>query len=73
MRLSFKCFIFVFTILCFVCQTNASDKPNIIFILADDLGRNDISFYGHCKNGLRTPHIDKIFREGVSFNNFYAN
>lgn len=73
MRLSFKCFIFVFTILCFACQTNASDKPNIIFILADDLGRNDISFYGHGKNGLRTPHIDRIFREGVSFNNFYAN
>jgi arylsulfatase A-like enzyme len=49
------------------------DQPNIIFIIADDLGRNDISFYGQGKNGVQTPHIDKIFQSGVSFPNFYAN
>lgn len=51
----------------------SSEKPNIIFILADDLGRNDISFYGAGNNHVQTPNIDRIFRDGVSFNHFYAN
>ncbi|MFM7128520.1 MAG: sulfatase, partial [bacterium] len=54
-------------------NVHAARKPNVIFILADDLGRHDISFYGKGANGVRTPHIDGIFREGVSFTNFYSN
>lgn len=46
-------------------------KPNIIFILADDLGYGDLS----CQGGkdIRTPHIDRLFDNGVRFTNFYAN
>lgn len=46
-------------------------KPNIIFILADDLGYGDLS----CQGGkdIRTPHIDRLFDDGVRFTNFYAN
>jgi arylsulfatase A-like enzyme len=48
--------------------------PNVIFILVDDLGRHDISFESeNPKTAPRTPHIDSIFREGVSFRHFYAN
>ncbi|MFZ5719041.1 MAG: sulfatase-like hydrolase/transferase [Pseudomonadota bacterium] len=48
--------------------------PNILFILVDDLGYNDISFNGGGLAGgtVPTPHIDSIGREGVSFANGYA-
>ena len=49
-------------------------KPNIILILADDLGFNDVSLYnGGAGDGtLMTPNIDRIGKEGVRFNNGYA-
>lgn len=48
--------------------------PNVLFILADDLGFNDLSFNGGgVANGAApTPHIDAIAREGVVFRNGYA-
>lgn len=46
-------------------------KPNILFILVDDLGLGDLS----CQyaGDLRTPNIDRIFETGVRLDNFYAN
>lgn len=49
----------------------AADRPNIVVILADDLGRGDYSAFG--TRDIRTPHIDRLFREGMTFENFYAN
>jgi len=48
--------------------------PNIIVILADDLGRNDVTTYGggHADWGAATPHIDSLAREGVRFDHGYA-
>jgi arylsulfatase A-like enzyme len=46
-------------------------RPNIIFILADDLGYADASCYG--APTIRTPAIDRIAREGVRFTQAYAN
>lgn len=48
--------------------------PNIVLIVADDLGWNDISFYGGGVAGgsVRTPNIDGIGRAGVHFTNGYA-
>src|SRR5688572_3292873 len=45
-------------------------KPNIIFILADDLGYGDIGCYGQKK--IRTPNIDRLAAEGVRFTQAYA-
>lgn len=45
-------------------------KPNIIFILADDLGYGDLGCYG--QRQLRTPHIDRMAREGVRFTDCYS-
>jgi uncharacterized sulfatase len=46
------------------------DRPNIVFILADDLGWADLPAYGNTFN--EAPHIDKLASEGVRFTNAYA-
>ena len=48
----------------------AEQKPNIIYILADDLGYGDLSCYGQKK--FQTPNIDRIATEGMKFNNHYS-
>jgi arylsulfatase A-like enzyme len=48
-----------------------SAKPNILVILTDDQGRGDYSAFG--TKDIRTPHMDRLFREGLTFHNFYAN
>src|SRR6516225_7402882 len=45
-------------------------KPNIIFILADDLGYGDLGCYGQTK--IKTPNLDKLAAEGMRFTDFYA-
>jgi arylsulfatase A-like enzyme len=58
---------------CF-CQVVSSEKsisPNVIIILADDLGYADVGFNG-CKD-IPTPQIDKIAKEGVKFTNAYVS
>jgi arylsulfatase A-like enzyme len=46
-------------------------RPNILLILADDLGYGDLSAYG--ATDLRTPHVDSLLAAGTRFTNFYAN
>ena len=46
------------------------ERPNIIVIMADDLGYNDLGSYG-CKD-IPTPHIDKLAKEGVRFTSGYV-
>lgn len=48
--------------------TAAVDRPNIVLILADDLGYSDLGSYG---SEIRTPHLDALARDGVSFTQFY--
>ena len=49
----------------------ADERPNIIIIMSDDLGRGDYSAFG--TKDIRTPNIDRLCREGMTFQNFYAN
>ncbi len=55
-------------------QPPAERPPNIVFILADDMGFNDVSLYngGAADGSVMTPNIDAIARQGVLFENGYA-
>ncbi|QDU38295.1 Arylsulfatase [Maioricimonas rarisocia] len=48
----------------------AADKPNIVFVMADDLGYGDLGCYGQQK--IQTPNIDRLAAEGMKFTDFYA-
>jgi arylsulfatase A-like enzyme len=47
------------------------DRPNIVFIMADDLGYADLSCYGQLD--FQTPHLDRLAAQGVRFTQGYAN
>ena len=52
-------------------ETNDDLRPNIILILADDLGYGDISIYDK-SNLIKTPHLDQIAREGILFTDAHS-
>jgi arylsulfatase A-like enzyme len=60
-------------VLCVAASGGAAQpaRPNILVILTDDQGRGDYSAFG--TKDIRTPNIDRIFREGMTFQNFFAN
>ncbi len=49
---------------------HAARKPNLVFILADDLGYGDLGCYGQEK--IKTPRLDRMAREGLRFTSHYA-
>ncbi len=61
-----------FVLTCLLGGSAAADapKPNIVFILIDDLGWADLACYGHRFH--ETPHIDRLARQGMRFTDFYA-
>jgi arylsulfatase A-like enzyme len=48
----------------------AANQPNVIYILADDLGMGDLGCYGQQK--LKTPNIDRLASEGMRFTDHYS-
>jgi arylsulfatase A len=59
--------------LCSACQQRVNvltEKPNFVFILADDLGQHQVGIYG--SSFYETPNIDQLAAEGMRFNNAYA-
>ncbi len=65
---------FAFFCCCFGLHTNAiagdDPRPNIILIMADDLGYAELGCYGQKK--IRTPHLDQLAAEGMRFTQFYT-
>ena len=54
----------------FLSPLVAAERPNILLIMADDMGWSDIGCYG---GEIETPNIDRIAAEGMRFTNFYNN
>ena len=64
-------FILAFLLSVLVSPLPAADRgPNIIYIMADDLGYGDLSCFGQTK--FKTPNIDRLASEGVTFTDYYA-
>lgn len=74
MRLNNYTFLLVLILFLFSCsekKTKQSTKqPNIVFIMADDLGYSDLGCYG---GEIQTPNIDKLAEEGVRFSRYYTS
>ena len=51
-------------------ENSVSGQPNIIFIMADDLGYGDLGCYGQKR--IATPNIDQLSKTGMQFSDFYA-
>ncbi|QDV25816.1 Choline-sulfatase [Aureliella helgolandensis] len=56
---------------CDAGQASDTAKPNIIFIFADDWGYGDLSYHG--SSFCKTPHLDRMAKEGIDFANFTVN
>ncbi len=64
-------FHFLLTLVIFSSAAFATpEKPNFILILCDDLGYGDLPSYGNTQ--LKTPHLDRLAKEGIRFTDFYA-
>ncbi|MFB0524676.1 MAG: sulfatase-like hydrolase/transferase [Phycisphaerae bacterium] len=50
-------------------KVSAQKKPNIVIILADDLGWHDVGYHG---SDIRTPHINRLAEEGVELDRLYT-
>lgn len=60
----------LFLFLCMAAAAFAADKPNIVFILADDLGINDLAVYGRAEHP--TPNLGRLAAEGMRFTSAYC-
>lgn len=60
----------IFFLSCFTLSVFAQKRPNVIFILADDLGYGDLGCYG--QKLIDTPNLDKLAASGMQFTQFYA-
>ena len=52
-------------------QDNEAGKPNIVFIMIDDLGYGDLGCYGN--RSILTPNIDRLASKGLRFTDFHSN
>ncbi len=62
--------LFVATLLLAGCSDKSSDRPNIIYIMVDDMGYADLSIYG--QQDYQTPNLDSLARQGMRFIQAYA-
>src|SRR5215475_14442193 len=63
--------LLVATSIAFAMPLHAAEpRPNIVFILADDLGYGDLGCYGQEK--IRTPNLDRLAKDGMQFTHCYA-
>ncbi len=59
--------------LVFACAGIAKDRPNVIFILADDWGLGDVKTYGGERCQIETPHMDRLAEDGMKFTDAHSS
>ncbi|MEM9160758.1 MAG: sulfatase-like hydrolase/transferase [Verrucomicrobiota bacterium] len=57
----------------FAASSGAQEKPNVIVIIADDIGYADVGFHDIVADGVETPNLDRLAASGVTFLNGYAS
>lgn len=65
-----KSLLLSFSLLALACASVRAEQPNIVYIMADDLGWADVGCYGN--DFVDTPNIDKLAKDGMRFTDFYA-
>lgn len=65
-----SCLIALFALVGFASAASADSRPNIVYILADDLGYGDLGSYG--QKSIATPRIDQLAAQGMRFTRHYA-
>lgn len=70
LKLNIVAFLFLSLISCTANAQENKQKPNVIFIFADDLGWGDLSAYGG--NRIKTPNLDRLASQGTLFTQFYV-
>jgi len=71
LQLKLACAV-VIVVLSSMSLAHAAGKPNIIFIMADDIGWSNIGVYNQGIMAGRTPNLDKLANEGMRFTDYYA-
>jgi arylsulfatase A-like enzyme len=65
-------FNIISALICVICgQINAAEQPNLVFILADDLGYGDVGCYNP-ESKIPTPNLDRLAREGMRFTDAHS-
>ena len=65
---TFKTMRLILTLFVFLSSFSVAAPPNVVFILADDLGFSDVGCYG---GEIKTPHLDSLAENGLRFTQFY--
>ena len=61
------------SLLCAAARPAEAGKPNVVFILADDMGYGDVESFGGKRCQIDTPHLDRLGAEGMRFTDAHAN
>ena len=65
------CFLSILLlVLAAACQRETTKRPNIVLLLADDLGHHELGAYG--QQVIQTPHLDALAAKSMRFTDFYA-
>src|ERR1043165_7178733 len=65
-----KCLLIWLSLVAAVRVANSADRPNIIYILSDDLAQGDLGCYG--QKLIQTPNLDRMAREGTRYTQAYC-
>jgi len=55
-----------------ICTLALQSRPNILFVLVDDLGWNDVSYHNHQSADFETPFLDEIAQDALTLNHYYV-